>query len=73
MDGWGISGIVSVTTGLHFDVVDGFDNSNYGSAVERPNLNPGWATSQIISGNPNQWFHPAASTANAFPATSLFI
>jgi hypothetical protein len=60
VDGWGISSIVSVTTGLHFSAVDGFDNSNYGSAIERPNLNPGFTTSNIITGNSHQWINPAA-------------
>lgn len=60
VSGWGISGIETVATGLHFSAVDGFDSANYGNTVERPNLNPGWTASRIVTGNPNQWINPAA-------------
>jgi hypothetical protein len=60
VSGWGVSGIVTVATGLHFSAVDGFDNSGLGNTVERPNLNPGWTASQIITGNPRDWVNPAA-------------
>jgi hypothetical protein len=62
VSGWGVSGIVSVQTGLHFSVLNGFDSANFGTATERPYLNPGFTASSIITGNPNQWFNPAAFT-----------
>jgi len=60
VSGWGIGGIVTFATGLHFSATDGFDNSGLGASVERPNLNPGWTGSQIVTGNINQWINPAA-------------
>ncbi len=60
VSGWGLSGIVTVATGQHISAVDGFDQSALGNTLERPNLNPGWTASMIQTGNPNQWFNPAA-------------
>ena len=58
--GWGVNGIITITGGVPFSPTDGFDNSNFGVTVERPNVNPGFTASSIIQGNPTQWFNPAA-------------
>jgi len=60
VNGWGISGIFSYVTGLPFSATDGFDSGNVGTAVQRPNLNPGFTAESIITGDPKQWFNPAA-------------
>jgi hypothetical protein len=62
VEGWQLSGIFTAHTGTPFSPVVGYDISALGNnqVVERPNINPGFNSSNIITGNPNQWFNPAA-------------
>lgn len=62
IEGWQVTGIGTLHSGVPFTLSDGFDQAGTGNpfANDRPNLNPGFTASSIVSGNPNQWFNPAA-------------
>jgi hypothetical protein len=60
VSGWAFNGIQTISGGLPFTPTDGFDNSNFGVTMERPNLNPGYTAGSIVIGKQTQWFNPAA-------------
>ena len=61
VEGWQISGILSVATGAPFSVTDGFNQSGLGNNI-RPNVVPGCdpMVKQV-----NQWFNPACFSIQA--------
>ena len=61
VSGWQVNSIVTVQTGFPFTPLDGFNQSGSGDTrnPDRVSLNPNF-TGSIITGNPNQWFNPAA-------------
>jgi len=58
---WQISGIETLQSGLPFTPQLSYNPSNDGDSRNpvRPSINPNFA-GQLISGNPNQYFNPAA-------------
>jgi hypothetical protein len=64
IEGWQLSGIATVHSGIPLTIGDGFDQAGTGNpfADDRPNLNPGYNAGNIIPGTLNQWFNPAAFT-----------
>jgi hypothetical protein len=62
IEGWQLSGIATVHSGIPLTIGDGFDQAGTGNpfADDRPNLNPGYNANNIITGTLNQWFNPAA-------------
>jgi outer membrane receptor protein involved in Fe transport len=67
VDGWQISGVVTAHTGTPFSPFVGYDVAGLGgnNIDQRPNLNPGYTANNIVTGNPNQWFKPAAFSVPA--------
>jgi hypothetical protein len=61
-EGWQVMGVGTIHSGLPFNIGDGFDQAGTGNlfAYDRPNLNPGFNKNNILTGNPNQWYNPAA-------------
>jgi hypothetical protein len=61
-EGWQVSGITTVHSGIPFNVGDGFDQAGTGNifAYDRPNLNPGYTAQSIVTGTLNQWYNPNA-------------
>jgi hypothetical protein len=61
-EGWQVTGIATVHSGIPFNVGDGFDQAGTGNifAYDRPNLNPGYTAQSIVTGTLNQWFNPNA-------------
>jgi len=61
-EGWQVSGIATVHSGIPFNVGDGFDQAGTGNifAYDRPNLNPGNTAGSIVTGTLNQWYNPNA-------------
>jgi hypothetical protein len=58
IEGWQVSGIFTVTTGLPISPLDGFDNVGLqGTSGARPNVVPNCP--KLIEGRPTQWFNPA--------------
>ena len=59
--GWQVNTIVSAQTGFPFTPLVGFNQSANGDTrnPDRVSLNPNF-TGSIVTGNPNQWFNPAA-------------
>jgi len=63
--GWGITGIYTQRDGFPFNPRDSAQRSRSGvlggatAGIDRPNYNPAF-TGPIITGDPNQWFNPAA-------------
>jgi len=59
--GWQVNAIVSAQTGFPFTPLVGFNQSANGDSrnPDRVSINPNF-TGNIIEGNPNQWFNPAA-------------
>ena len=61
--GWQLNGILTGRTGQAFSVATGFHQSRITSnATERPDWAPGLTNRNPITGNPHQWFDPAAFT-----------
>jgi len=62
IEGWQISGILSVRTGGPFNVTDGYDYPALGAAfvAPRPNLKAGRTADDIILGQQGKWFDPTA-------------
>ncbi len=68
VEGWQVSGIASASTGLPFNIGNGFDIVGYqGSGTPRPNYIAGcnptagafsWAGVQYTAGTPERWFNP---------------
>ncbi|HVL69749.1 MAG TPA: TonB-dependent receptor [Vicinamibacterales bacterium] len=70
--GWQISGIVNASSGIPFHPVIGFDRAGDGQSdtdLQRPSWAPGRNPGNAITGNPNQWFDPAAFV---LPAAGTF-
>jgi carboxypeptidase family protein/TonB-dependent receptor-like protein len=81
LGGWAINGIFSYGSGLPFDILTGFNNSQNGDTVQpdRPNLTPGFSDHPIggvTAGcqgipagqklqTPTRWFDPCTFTLNA--------
>jgi len=57
--GWQLNGIATLLSGFPFTPLDGSNRSGDGDTrnPDRPNL---VSTSNVITGNPNQWFNPSA-------------
>lgn len=64
IEGWQVTGIFTVHSGLPFNIGDGFDQAGTGNpfANDRPNLNAGQTASGMTTGMLTQWFNPAAFT-----------
>ena len=68
VEGWQITGIASASSGMTFNISNGFDIVGYqGSGTPRPNYVPGcnpasgtfaWAGVQYTAGTPERWFNP---------------
>jgi hypothetical protein len=68
VEGWQVTAIATASTGLPFNIGNGFDIVGYqGSGTPRPNYvagcNPGsgnftWAGVQYTAGTPERWFNP---------------
>ena len=58
--GWQVSGIVSLSDGLPFTALTGFNRSGSRTAItsDRPNLLPGNSKNPVLGG-PNKYFDPA--------------
>lgn len=61
ISGWSVSGIATIQSGLPFTPQLGYNPTNNGDSRNpiRPSLNPAF-TGEIVTGNPNQYFNPAA-------------
>lgn len=59
--GWQLNGIATLLSGFPFTPQIGSNYSGDGDTrnPDRPSLNPAF-TGQVVTGNPNQWFNPAA-------------
>jgi len=66
LDGWGLNGIVSLESGLYFNVVSGRDNSGTGINQDRPDLtgNPFLPADRPRSQLIGRYFDPAAFRQN---------
>jgi len=76
LGGWAVNGIASYGSGLHFDILDGFNNSQNTdkNVPDRPNLTPGGSNNPIEGatagcsgipagqklGTPNRYYDPCA-------------
>lgn len=60
LNGWAMSGILSLQTGLPFTPTLTSNRSHDQLGAEQPNLNPGRKNSNIILGGPNLYFDPLA-------------
>ena len=61
VSGWQLNGIVTLLSGFPFTPLIGTNRSGDGDTrnPDRPSLNPSF-TGPVVTGNPNQWFNPAA-------------
>ena len=59
--GWQLNGIATLLSGFPFTPQIGANRSGDGDTrnPDRPSLNPAF-TGPVVTGNPNQWFNPAA-------------
>ena len=67
LDGWEVNGIISLESGLRFNIVSGRDNSGTGINLDRPDLigNPYLPADRPRSELINGYFNPAAFRQNA--------
>jgi hypothetical protein len=67
IDGWSINGIVSLESGLPFNVVSGRDNTGTGINADRPNLigDPRLSTDRTRGELITRYFNPTAFQQNA--------
>ena len=65
--GWQLNAITTLLSGFPFTPQIGSNRSGDGDTrnPDRPNLNPAF-TGPVITGNPNQWYNPAAFLLPAF-------
>ena len=70
VEGWQVTGIVSLISGPPFTVFTGFDQAGVATILldERPNLIPGQSNNPKV-GRVNEWFNP---TAFGLPAVGTF-
>ena len=71
-NGWQLSGIVSVSSGMPFHPVVGFDRAGDRQSdtdMQRPSWAPGFTAANAILGNIDQWFDPKAFV---LPAAGTF-
>ncbi|MCI0336534.1 MAG: TonB-dependent receptor [Acidobacteria bacterium] len=61
IDGWQMTGILTMQTGRPFTVATGTDQSATGSNVDRPNLIGEW---RVDNQGPDRWFNPCTRLAN---------
>ncbi len=61
LHGWWVGSIVSWQTGYPMTPVNGFARNLSGNVdtSDRPNLDPSFNASTVVTGNPNEWFNPA--------------
>ena len=61
VSGWQLNGIGTFLSGFPFTPLIGSNRSGDGDTrnPDRPSLNPSF-TGPVVTGNPNQWFNPAA-------------
>jgi hypothetical protein len=72
VNGWQVSGIVQVSSGLPFHPVIGFDRAGDRQSdtdMQRPSWAPGFDASNAMTGDVNQWFKPEAFV---LPAAGTF-
>ena len=71
VDGWSVASIITAQSGFPFTPQLSYNPSNTGDTKNpvRPFLNPSF-TGSVVTGNPSQWFNPAAFIAP--PADSGF-
>ncbi len=64
VSGWQLNGIATFLSGFPFTPLTGSNRSGDGDIrnPDRPSLNPSF-TGPVVTGNPNQWFNPAAFIA----------
>ena len=63
--GWAVEGIVSLSSGNPFDVLQSFDGQNNDGLWERPNLIPGRRLS-VANQDPANWFNTSAFTGSIY-------
>jgi hypothetical protein len=65
--GWQLNEITTLLSGFPFTPLVGSNHSGNGDTrnPDRPDLNPAF-TGPVVTGNPNQWFNPAAFLVPAF-------
>ena len=61
LDGWQVNAITTLLSGFPFTPQAGSNRSGDGDTrnPDRPSLNPAF-TGLVVTGNPNEWFNPAA-------------
>jgi hypothetical protein len=61
VSGWQVNGIGTFLSGFRFTPLIGSNRSGDGDTrnPDRPSINPAF-TGPVVTGNPNQWFNPAA-------------
>jgi len=72
VNGWQLSGIVTISSGLPFHPVIGFDRAGDRQSdtdMQRPSWAPGYNADNAILGSPDQWFDPKAFV---LPAAGTF-
>lgn len=70
--GWQVSGIVTVSSGMPYHPVIGFDRAGDRQSdtdMQRPNWAPGFDASNATTGSVDRWFNPAAF---ALPTAGIF-
>jgi hypothetical protein len=62
LEGWQLSGILTVRSGGPINITDAFDYPGMGATfvAPRPNVKAGRTVDSITTGNLNQWFDPTA-------------
>ncbi len=65
LGGWAFEGIVTLQSGMPFDVLQSFDGQNNDGIWERPNLVPGQRVT-VSHPDPSLWFNKSAFTASIF-------
>ncbi|CAN5772534.1 hypothetical protein BH18ACI4_BH18ACI4_00320 [soil metagenome] len=62
LGGWELNSIISARSGTPFNPIISFNNSNDGNtdAIERPSWAAGATAQSAVTGNPEQYFNPAA-------------
>jgi carboxypeptidase family protein/TonB-dependent receptor-like protein len=72
VNGWQVSGIAQLSSGLPFHPIIGFDRAGDRQSdtdMQRPSWAPGFNASNAITGDVNQWFNPQAFV---LPAAGTF-